>query len=1412
MEEDEKKETIKVKPLNETIRSFVEWKKAIDDALRTQAKFLRVVVYTIDGKDEVLNEIQPLPATSANKEENKTRKEQLVKFKEMKAVFIAVLSSHMSMDFRKQLQNRGDEYKTIVQNSDTRGFWELVKQVIVQKNKTSPKIVEIRDYLNFSFKQFDKETLSQFAGRLEDVVEQLQLLGEAVPKSMQSHIFLRGVHSKYHDAAQLINRDPLSRDKPIFEIADRVGDIVASDKMQNRPDGKERDNKRPLPSDRDDVIAATKTNNNDNDKRDGKGRFSKKSKSVVCWGCHKPGHLRKDCKESSSVNSNLPSNSTSSNYFVDTLASLGVTKHVDALENVTEKDRYFKNANGAIQHYRFEGEHPVLGRMAFLENAPMEIASFEEIRKKYRVSFNDDDQTFLFRDRRTGEVVMTAKRVHGFYPIKPIMDHPIEVEDQAIEELIIGITQKTTSDKLMELHERLLHSNYENLKRSIALGHYSDVISDDIKSLDWKQIQHCVDCKLDKDGRLSGQERGKDYVKRRSRVKFDNLQLIDTAPEPKYSLTNRIDARLFFDLVYVGEDICLLMLVKPHNYLLMTWITKRDIKTLLDSVEYLVNKARANGIDRIISISVDREKAVHAIEQQLVTRLGVQLKQAVPYKHERNIERQVRTVRNRFRCVIHGIKIPLIKTVKRLAWEHAVSASNFIMNTSSGDYIPYQIQHLTKEYRTPPKFGDFVAVSVGVPSSKEAPRNQVGMIVGFEELTRAVKIKFKNQKQIFIRDSYSVLDQEEGLRRYKDDEEWDDDEVDEAANQHDRTEEDAFGEIVDNENIELGEGEIEHEPTIQHSATESESTIQHSANEIENSEEEEETPTEVPMVRRSTRQPKPNQQEGFIYDSDEVQQDIEYILGLMEDATIPGDQGKRAAIKIELERVWKKYGAIKPVKLEKGKAKEIIKGKLFVVEKKNSSHEFTRNKARLVARGDMRKNKPNDVLEVFSPTVSFPTFLTTLNIILNKRYSYMVVDVESAYLNSKYKDGIYMKLEPRVADIMVEMDESAREYLEEDGSMYVLIEKALYGLQESAKLWYETLQQSLFAMGFSRSNYDHACYFKRVGNEVIIVLTYVDDMLITGPEIELKKFRIQLEKEYTINASELNPPDFDYVGIKVEYDKVDGAFLLSQPGMIKKVTEGITEITELPCDVKLYQETNETKLKNVTEYRSKLMETSYLAKTRYDLKVALGYLTTKMQEPTEGDSVKLDRVLRYINGTKEFKLRIKPEELIQVYASADASFGPFKDGKSNTGLVLTVGFPNAPLLAKSTKQKSVANSSTAAELIAFSTTLEEVLWAVELLNELGFTQDTVTIEQDNSSTMKLVEKGPSSTGRTKWINIKHFWVSEHLENGHFKLKYVPSLELLADGLTKPLGRAAFLKWRARILNHKIQENASKEPN
>jgi len=67
--------------------------------------------------------------------------------------------------------------------------------------------------------------------------------------------------------------------------------------------------------------------------------------------------------------------------------------------------------------------------------------------------------------------------------------------------------------------------------------------------------------------------------------------------------------------------------------------------------------------------------------------------------------------------------------------------------------------------------------------------------------------------------------------------------------------------------------------------------------------------------------------------------------------------------------------------------------------------------------------------------------------------------------------------------------------------------------------------------------------------------------------------------------------------------------------MIEKITKGVTGVADLPCDSKLYADADTTKLEDVTRFRSKLMEINYLAKTRPDLKVALGFLATRMQDP-----------------------------------------------------------------------------------------------------------------------------------------------------------------------------------------------------
>ena len=57
---------------------------------------------------------------------------------------------------------------------------------------------------------------------------------------------------------------------------------------------------------------------------------------------------------------------------------------------------------------------------------------------------------------------------------------------------------------------------------------------------------------------------------------------------------------------------------------------------------------------------------------------------------------------------------------------------------------------------------------------------------------------------------------------------------------------------------------------------------------------------------------------------------------------------------------------------------------------------------------------------------------------------------------------VYMQLQNR----------DVSEYLEKDGSLIVKIKKALYGLVESARLWYDHLCATLLSIGYKVSQFD----------------------------------------------------------------------------------------------------------------------------------------------------------------------------------------------------------------------------------------------------------------------------------------------------------------------------------------------------
>ena len=89
----------------------------------------------------------------------------------------------------------------------------------------------------------------------------------------------------------------------------------------------------------------------------------------------------------------------------------------------------------------------------------------------------------------------------------------------------------------------------------------------------------------------------------------------------------------------------------------------------------------------------------------------------------------------------------------------------------------------------------------------------------------------------------------------------------------------------------------------------------------------------------------------------------------------------------------------------------------------------------------------------------------------------VTLDIGGANLNASMKEReVLMCLDEKMAMILVKIRPEYERFLNEDGSMIVQLDKALYGCVESAKLWYDHLRKTLESLGFTVNPHD-ICVF-----------------------------------------------------------------------------------------------------------------------------------------------------------------------------------------------------------------------------------------------------------------------------------------------------------------------------------------------
>jgi hypothetical protein len=68
---------------------------------------------------------------------------------------------------------------------------------------------------------------------------------------------------------------------------------------------------------------------------------------------------------------------------------------------------------------------------------------------------------------------------------------------------------------------------------------------------------------------------------------------------------------------------------------------------------------------------------------------------------------------------------------------------------------------------------------------------------------------------------------------------------------------------------------------------------------------------------------------------------------------------------------------------------------------------------------------------------------------------------------------------------------------------------------------------------------------------------------------------------------------------------------------------------------------------------------------------------------------------------------------------------------------------------------------------------------------------TFQIECDNQQAVRIVSsEEPTITTKLRHVDIHQFWIRQEVNNGKFIIQWVPTAEMIADGLTKPLNKQA----------------------
>ena len=414
-----------------------------------------------------------------------------------------------------------------------------------------------------------------------------------------------------------------------------------------------------------------------------------------------------------------------------------------------------------------------------------------------------------------------------------------------------------------------------------------------------------------------------------------------------------------------------------------------------------------------------------------------------------------------------------------------------------------------------------------------------------------------------------------------------------------------------------------------------------------------------------------------------------------------------------------------------------------------------------------------------APVVTLSSIMVLLTLIVMLDWAAELCDVNGAFLLGDFEAELNM---------FMFIPKGFEKYYPKDFVLKLI--RPIYGCKQSAKRFWIKLLTVLNLMKFMRGAADPCVYFRWTAEGLVLIASWVDDLLMCGKRESVMSVKKELFSHLTCDdVGELT----EYVGCKIVRDK--DSIQLTQPVLIQSFQDEF-DLPAVMADVETPAPAGQILMRGPEEvqvsaaeqsvYRSgvgKLMHLMRWSKpeilnsvrelSRFFAGASVAHMKAMYQvmsycvkTSSSGRMLKPDRKCDE-SELKDFKFRIK--------GRSDSNYASDPESRrSVTGY--TVFFEGAPTATKSKMQECVTMSVTEAEYVSAADCAQEMLFQKHLLESLGLQVELpMLLEIDNKGAIDLANNW-SATGRTKHENVRHHFLRDLKEEGIMKFQWISTVD------------------------------------